>query len=73
MRMMNARGCTDEIGDLPLGIQVKLLAALETHEVTRVGAHQLFQRLDFVGHLAQVFVDALGFAAGTRGARAGSP
>ena len=30
----------DEIGDLPLGIQVKLLAALETHEVTRVGAHQ---------------------------------
>ena len=30
----------DEIGDLPLAIQVKLLAALETHEVTRVGAHQ---------------------------------
>ncbi|WP_426133486.1 sigma 54-interacting transcriptional regulator [Pseudomonas sp. PWP3-1b2] len=30
----------DEIGDLPLPIQVKLLAALENHEVTRVGAHQ---------------------------------
>ena len=30
----------DEIGDLPLPIQIKLLAALETHEVTRVGAHQ---------------------------------
>ena len=30
----------DEIGDLPLAIQTKLLAALETHEVTRVGAHQ---------------------------------
>lgn len=30
----------DEIGDLPLLIQVKLLAALENHEVTRVGAHQ---------------------------------
>jgi transcriptional regulator with AAA-type ATPase domain len=30
----------DEIGDLPLAIQVKLLAALENHEVTRVGAHQ---------------------------------
>lgn len=30
----------DEIGDLPLAIQIKLLAALETHEVTRVGAHQ---------------------------------
>ncbi|WP_324834220.1 sigma 54-interacting transcriptional regulator [Pseudomonas saxonica] len=29
----------DEIGDLPQAIQVKLLAALETHEVTRVGAH----------------------------------
>ena len=30
----------DEIGDLPLPIQFKLLAALETHEVTRVGAQQ---------------------------------
>ncbi len=30
----------DEIGDLPLPIQVKLLSALENHEVTRVGAHQ---------------------------------
>ncbi|MHC8404804.1 sigma 54-interacting transcriptional regulator [Pseudomonas sp. TMB3-21] len=30
----------DEIGDLPLLIQVKLLTALENHEVTRVGAHQ---------------------------------
>jgi len=30
----------DEIGDLPLPIQVKLLAALETHEVIRVGAQQ---------------------------------
>ncbi|MEE4149539.1 sigma 54-interacting transcriptional regulator [Pseudomonas viridiflava] len=30
----------DEIGDLPLPIQVKLLAALENHEVTRIGAHQ---------------------------------
>ena len=30
----------DEIGDLPLPIQLKLLAALETHEVTRVGATQ---------------------------------
>jgi len=30
----------DEIGDLPLPIQVKLLAALENHEVTRVGAGQ---------------------------------
>ena len=30
----------DEIGDLPLPIQVKLLAALENHEVTRVGAQQ---------------------------------
>ena len=30
----------DEIGDLPLPIQVKLLAALENHEVTRVGAPQ---------------------------------
>ena len=30
----------DEIGDLPLPIQIKLLAALETREVTRVGAHQ---------------------------------
>jgi DNA-binding NtrC family response regulator len=30
----------DEIGDLPLPIQIKLLAALENHEVTRVGAHQ---------------------------------
>jgi transcriptional regulator with AAA-type ATPase domain len=30
----------DEIGDLPLPIQVKLLAALENHEVTRVGAAQ---------------------------------
>jgi len=30
----------DEIGDLPLPIQVKLLAALENHEVTRVGASQ---------------------------------
>ncbi|MDU9040698.1 sigma 54-interacting transcriptional regulator [Pseudomonas corrugata] len=30
----------DEIGDLPSPIQVKLLAALENHEVTRVGAHQ---------------------------------
>ncbi|ROL71065.1 Fis family transcriptional regulator [Pseudomonas chlororaphis] len=30
----------DEIGDLPLPIQTKLLAALENHEVTRVGAHQ---------------------------------
>lgn len=30
----------DEIGDLPLAIQTKLLAALENHEVTRVGAHQ---------------------------------
>lgn len=30
----------DEIGDLSLPIQVKLLAALENHEVTRVGAHQ---------------------------------
>jgi transcriptional regulator with AAA-type ATPase domain len=28
----------DEIGDLPLAIQVKLLSALENHEVTRVGA-----------------------------------
>ena len=28
----------DEIGDLPLPIQTKLLAALENHEVTRVGA-----------------------------------
>ncbi|NWB92373.1 sigma 54-interacting transcriptional regulator [Pseudomonas agarici] len=30
----------DEIGDLPLPIQIKLLAALENHEVTRVGAKQ---------------------------------
>lgn len=30
----------DEIADLPLGIQVKLLAALENHEVTRVGSQQ---------------------------------
>ncbi|AIS18732.1 Fis family transcriptional regulator [Pseudomonas rhizosphaerae] len=30
----------DEIADLPLAIQTKLLAALETHEVTRVGAAQ---------------------------------
>ncbi|WP_122857545.1 sigma 54-interacting transcriptional regulator [Pseudomonas viridiflava] len=39
----SANGVTlylDEIGDLPLPIQVKLLAALENHEVTRVGAHQ---------------------------------
>jgi transcriptional regulator with AAA-type ATPase domain len=30
----------DEIGDLPLAIQSQLLAALENHEVTRVGAQQ---------------------------------
>ncbi|MBH3430882.1 sigma 54-interacting transcriptional regulator [Pseudomonas alkylphenolica] len=30
----------DEIADLPLSIQGKLLAALENREVTRVGAHQ---------------------------------
>ncbi|MEG0635556.1 MAG: sigma 54-interacting transcriptional regulator [Pseudomonas sp.] len=30
----------DEIADLPLPIQTKLLAALENREVTRVGAHQ---------------------------------
>ncbi|SDV07621.1 sigma 54-interacting transcriptional regulator [Pseudomonas mucidolens] len=30
----------DEIGDLPLPIQSKLLAALENHEITRVGARQ---------------------------------
>lgn len=30
----------DEIGDLPLPIQIKLLAALENHEVTRVGSQQ---------------------------------
>ncbi|UVE17995.1 sigma 54-interacting transcriptional regulator [Pseudomonas sp. LS44] len=30
----------DEIGDLPLALQAKLLAALETREVTRVGASQ---------------------------------
>lgn len=30
----------DEIADLPLGIQAKLLAALENHEVLRVGAGQ---------------------------------
>ncbi|MFC6339654.1 sigma-54-dependent Fis family transcriptional regulator [Pseudomonas sp. CCM 7891] len=30
----------DEIGDLPLPIQAKLLTALENHEVTRVGAHR---------------------------------
>ncbi|MDZ5602951.1 sigma-54-dependent transcriptional regulator [Pseudomonas sp. RP23018S] len=30
----------DEIADLPLTIQAKLLAALENREVTRVGAHQ---------------------------------
>jgi DNA-binding NtrC family response regulator len=30
----------DEIADLPLPIQIKLLAALENHEVTRVGASQ---------------------------------
>jgi len=30
----------DEIADLPLPIQVKLLSALENHEVTRVGAQQ---------------------------------
>lgn len=30
----------DEIGDLPLALQRKLLAALETREVTRVGAGQ---------------------------------
>lgn len=30
----------DEIGDLPLPIQIKLLAALENHEVIRVGAQQ---------------------------------
>lgn len=30
----------DEIGDLPLPFQIKLLSALENHEVTRVGAQQ---------------------------------
>lgn len=30
----------DEIADLPMAIQIKLLAALENHEVTRVGATQ---------------------------------
>lgn len=30
----------DEIADLPLGLQDKLLAALETREVQRVGGHQ---------------------------------
>ncbi len=30
----------DEIADLPLSIQIKLLSALENHEVTRVGAHK---------------------------------
>ena len=30
----------DEIGDLPLPIQARLLAALENHEVVRVGAQQ---------------------------------
>lgn len=30
----------DEIGDLPLALQTKLLAVLETHEVTRLGARQ---------------------------------
>ncbi|WP_164705286.1 sigma 54-interacting transcriptional regulator, partial [Pseudomonas viridiflava] len=30
----------DEIGDLPLPIQIKLLDALENDEVTRVGAQQ---------------------------------
>ncbi|WNW12888.1 sigma 54-interacting transcriptional regulator [Pseudomonas sp. DTU_2021_1001937_2_SI_NGA_ILE_001] len=30
----------DEIGDLPLAVQAKLLAALENREVTRVGAQQ---------------------------------
>ena len=30
----------DEIADLPLSIQIKLLSALENHEVTRVGASQ---------------------------------
>lgn len=30
----------DEVGDLPLAIQEKLLAALENHEATRVGATQ---------------------------------
>lgn len=30
----------DEIADLPLSIQIKLLSALENHEVTRVGAQQ---------------------------------
>jgi transcriptional regulator with AAA-type ATPase domain len=30
----------DEIADLPLPIQIKLLSALENHEVTRVGAQQ---------------------------------
>ncbi|MFT7486141.1 MAG: two-component system nitrogen regulation response regulator NtrX [Candidatus Paceibacteria bacterium] len=30
----------DEIGDMPLGAQAKVLRALETHEITRVGASQ---------------------------------
>ena len=38
--------------------------------ITQVRAPQLLQCLNFVGHLAQAFVDALGLAAGTGGTQA---
>ncbi|MNY06200.1 hypothetical protein D3C86_1389470 [compost metagenome] len=36
----------------------------------KIRAPQLFQGFDFIGQLAQVFFDALGFATGARGAQA---
>ena len=38
--------------------------------VAQVGAPELFQGVDFVGQLAQGFIDALGFAGGAGGAQA---